>query len=145
MKVRWLVIMLVAVAMMLVVAPNGMATHQVLFTGGGSVGFSGNPVDAASIGFGSDYIGDDLVLRVSPSFGLDVEICFSLILLTNNGGSRRELGCSDRSGKGGDEALQVHINSSAFPNFNWRANALLVVEVWAFSGRGSYSLQINCC
>jgi len=141
-KIRWLVVMLVAVAVMLVVAPNGRATTCIIVgSGRGTLG-DGGLWNAGPV---QDYVGDNLLLRVIPSSGLDVEICSAFGLFTSDEGIRRESGCSDRYGKGGIETLPIHIRPSDFPNFNWLLNARLLLEVWRFSGSGSYALELLRC
>lgn len=144
MKVKWLVVALIVAAVMLSVAPNGVATHNTIGRGEGWLDRF-NPFDLWNAGFASDHLGDDLILVVAPSGNLDVKICFALHLFTTDGVFRRELSCKDRLGQGGTESLTKHISSSDFPNFTWRLNARLILEVWRFSGSGSYDLELRCC
>lgn len=103
---------------------------------------SSDPFDGWSLGPAADYICCWITVEVETISRLDVEVCLALVLPSRGGFLRHELICTDQRGRGGDETLRVHISSSDFPNLTWLFNAILVVEVWRFSGSGSYDLHV---
>lgn len=140
-RIKCRLVALFAMVALLIVTQGAMAESVQLGTIRGHLGPE-NLLDGFIVSPASDWNGLAARLLVFPDTFLDVEVCIALVLPTGDGFIRRELRCSDVAGRGQPDAVQEFITGADFPNFTWRVNALLAVEVWRFSGSGNYSGKV---
>jgi len=98
-------------------------------------------VDVYDLGLASDWIGSTARVVVFPDPGLDIIVCFFLIVFDPNS-TPRQLTCTDSAGPGGPERATEYISNSDFPNAVWLFNAHLGLVLMAYSGSGNYSGRV---